>query len=163
MVTFRRSNRQYVAMDEDQVWSFIASRNKMIVAFAMPDGYPHATPVWFVLHEGKVYFRSQKNKRKSALARTGKVCCVFEEGEKYTEQRGCIIWGDCRPLDQGELMGTVESLLAKKYGSLRWGAGDMPSWWINDRTKDQKVYFQITPTKVSSWDNHKLSRMAMPP
>lgn len=160
MVVFRRSNRQYVAMDEHEVWSFVGSRNKTVIAFTMPDGYPHATPVWFVLHEGSICFRSQTNKVKSSLATTGKVCCVFEDGEKYTEQRGCIVWGDCKVLVPGRLAETVESLLAKKYGGLRWGPSDMPSWWLGERAKDRWAYFQVTPVRVSSWDNRKLSRKA---
>ncbi|MDE1858105.1 MAG: pyridoxamine 5'-phosphate oxidase family protein [Thaumarchaeota archaeon] len=163
MVTFRRSNRQYEAMDEAEVWAFISSLTKMIVTFSMPDGYPHATPVWFVLREGKIYFRSQMNKTKSRLAGNGKVCCVFEDGEKYTEQRGCIVWGECKPLEPGPITANVEALLGQKYGGLRWGAGDMPSWWISDRTKDTRVYFEITPAKVSSWDNRKLSAMSERP
>lgn len=144
-------------MDEQQVWSFISSRTKMIVTFVMPDGYPHATPVWFVFDSGKIYFRTQMNKKKTALAGSGKVCCVFEEGEKYLEQRGCVLWGSCRALEQGQLTEKIEGALGEKYALLRWKPGEMPSWWVEERTKDRRVYFEISPMKVSSWDNRKVS------
>lgn len=144
-------------MDDASAWAFISSCTKMIVTFVMPDGYPHATPVWFVLLNGKIYFRSQKNKRKTTLARSAKVCCVFEEGEKYTEQRGCVLWGACKVLAQEQFVEEIEKRLAEKYGHLRWKPGEVSSRWVEDRAKDRKVYFAVDPIKISSWDNRKIA------
>ena len=58
--THRRANRQYVRMTDDEVWKFLETRDRLFVAFTMTDGYPHVTPYWFCVIEGKIYLRPQE-------------------------------------------------------------------------------------------------------
>jgi nitroimidazol reductase NimA-like FMN-containing flavoprotein (pyridoxamine 5'-phosphate oxidase superfamily) len=156
MTIYRRANRQYIAMSENEAWSFVASRYKMIVAFSMPNGYSHATPIWFAADNRKLYFRFQDYKVKSRLIKSGKVCCVLEEGHSYTELRGVVIWGRCHAVTDHALVSQIEEWLTAKYGSLRWRREQMPLSWVNERSNESRIHVQVDPEIVSSWDNRKL-------
>src|SRR5258708_37998880 len=83
MISYRRINRQYVAMSEEEVWDYLEPKNTIYVAFVQDDGYPHLTPVWFVVMDRKLYFRGSSYKVKFRLARSAKVCCACDDGTKY--------------------------------------------------------------------------------
>src|SRR5580700_9876083 len=93
LVRYRRANRQYVAMSRREVWQFLESQRRVYLGFAMDNGYPHVTPIWFVIVGERVYMRAQDYKVKVGLAAKGKACVVIDEGDKYRELRGAVMWG----------------------------------------------------------------------
>jgi nitroimidazol reductase NimA-like FMN-containing flavoprotein (pyridoxamine 5'-phosphate oxidase superfamily) len=156
-VEHRRANRQYAKMPDREVWGFISSREKLFVAFSMMDGYPHVTPVWFCVHDGKLYFRVQSYKPKAKLADGGKVCCVVDDGRRYVELRGVTIWGRSRVVTEEALIATVKKIMDDKYREHQWARSEMPEEWVRERESERRVYVEVTPEKMSSWDNSRIA------
>ena len=156
MLLHRRANRQYVTIPEDELWRFIDSRDKVYVAFPMEDGYPHVSPMWFCVLGRKVYLRTQDYKVKAKLAIGGKVCCTLDDGNRYRELRGAVIWGRSRVVSEKELSDRIEKIMRMKYKEQQWRSSEMPSWWVADRKAERRAYIEVVPLKISSWDNRRI-------
>jgi nitroimidazol reductase NimA-like FMN-containing flavoprotein (pyridoxamine 5'-phosphate oxidase superfamily) len=144
-------------MTETEVWSFLEDHQKLFVGFTTPNGYPHVSPVWFCVLEGKIYFRSYDYKVKTILARSGKACCAADDGESYRQLRGVIIWGRSRVVTDKKLIERVNDSMNLKYERLQWKTSEMPSAWVKERRKERRSFVEIVPDRISSWDNRKLS------
>jgi len=156
MVTYRRANRQYVAMSEVEVWEFLASQTKIYVAFQMEDGYPHTTPVWFCVKDRKIFMRTHDYKVKTRLAKTGKACCVTDDGYSYKELRGVVVWGRSRVIVDTRVKNRINAILDRKYRDQQWKPSDMPRHWVEERRRETRAFIEVTPERVASWDNSKV-------
>ena len=157
--THRRANRQYVRMTDDEVWKFLETRDRLFVAFTMPDGYPHVTPSWFCVLEGKIYLRTQEYKMKTKLAALGKVCCTIDDGKYYRDLRGVVIWGRSRVLTDPDEIQRVSNSISVRYKEEQWKESEMPKWWVRERKRERRAYIEIVPERISSWDNAKVRMM----
>ena len=128
----------------------------MVLCSLDSDGFPHASPIWFVVINDKIYFRAQpyKKKIKNILTRP-QVCGVIEDGEKYTELRGVMIRGLAKVVDTDKaLRKHVFDLLAEKYSSVR-NTHRFPKTWQETYGKEHRVVVEFKPTDLVSWDNRK--------
>ena len=153
----RRANRQYVSIPASELWRFIASKEKVYVAFPMEGGYPHVSPMWFCVLDGRIYLRTHDYKVKTRLAESGRACCTLDEGTRYVELRGATIWGRTRIVAEPGLVARVEEAMDAKYELMQWKPGEMPRWWVKERKAEARAYIEITPEKVSSWDNTRVA------
>jgi nitroimidazol reductase NimA-like FMN-containing flavoprotein (pyridoxamine 5'-phosphate oxidase superfamily) len=156
LVVYKRANRQYVAMSEKEVWKFLDSQTKIYAGFTLPDGYPHVSPIWFCVENGKLYLRTHDYKTKAKLARNGRVCCVADDGYLYRELRGVIIWGRSRLITDAKLVRHIDGILDKKYRAQQWKASEMPPHWVEARRREKRAFIEVTPEKIDSWDNGKV-------
>jgi nitroimidazol reductase NimA-like FMN-containing flavoprotein (pyridoxamine 5'-phosphate oxidase superfamily) len=156
LALYRRANRQYVAMSSGEVWTFLESQRRVYLGFAMDNGYPHVTPIWFVVVGRKVYMRAQDYKVKVGLAARGKACVVIDDGDNYRELRGVVMWGRSRLITDKRLIGRVTALFEEKYSERQWKAKEMPVAWVEERNNEKRAFIEFVPEKIDSWDNSKV-------
>lgn len=156
MVLYRRANRQYVPMSREEVWRFLASQRRVYLGFTLDTGYPHVTPIWFVLLGRKLYMRAQDYKVKVGLAAKGKACVVIDEGDRYRELRGVVMWGKTRLLSERDLVARVTRSFVAKYSERQWKAREMPQAWVKARRREKRAFIEFVPQKIDSWDNGKV-------
>jgi nitroimidazol reductase NimA-like FMN-containing flavoprotein (pyridoxamine 5'-phosphate oxidase superfamily) len=156
MVVYRRANRQYVAMSEHEVWRFLEAQSKVYAGFTMRDGYPHVSPIWFCVADGKIYLRTHEYKMKTKLARRGKVCLVTDDGYLYRELRGVIIWGKSRVITDPKVIGRISDILDRKYERQQWKPSEMPRDWVEERLGEKRAFIEVEPERIDSWDNSKV-------
>ena len=152
----QQKHSQYLSMTKTETWAFIKSHYKMVLCTLDSFGFPHASPIWFVVINDKIYFRAQpyKKKIKNILTRP-QVCGVIEDGEKYTELRGVMIRGLTKVVDTDKaLRKHVFDLLAEKYSSVR-NTHRFPKTWQETYGKEHRVVVEFKPTDLVSWDNRK--------
>jgi nitroimidazol reductase NimA-like FMN-containing flavoprotein (pyridoxamine 5'-phosphate oxidase superfamily) len=123
----------------------------------MENGYPHVTPVWFCVLNKRLYLRTHDYKVKTKLARGGKACCTLDDGRRYKELRGVVIWGRSRVVTEKELTERIEKIMSMKYREQQWRAAEMPARWVQERKAEKRAYVEIVPTKISSWDNSRIN------
>lgn len=160
MTIHRRSNRQYVAMTDEEVWQFVAEQKVMLFSFVLANGYPHLSPIWYVTLDDVIYFRVTSNKVKATVADGAKVCCAVEEGEKYTDLRGAIIWGRATVVRDQHLVERYKLLAREKYSGVASADLSVPEEWARQREADPYTFIAIVPERISSWDNRKLDSWA---
>jgi nitroimidazol reductase NimA-like FMN-containing flavoprotein (pyridoxamine 5'-phosphate oxidase superfamily) len=156
LALYRRANRQYVAMSRGEVWDFLDSQRRVYLGFVMENGFPHVTPIWFVVIGKKVYMRAQDYKVKVGLAARGKACVVIDDGDKYRELRGVVMWGRSRLVTDKRLIAKVTALFETRYSERQWKAEEMPEDWVRERRKEKRAFIEFVPEKVDSWDNSKV-------
>jgi hypothetical protein len=156
LALYRRANRQYVAMSRREVWRFLESQRRVYLGFAMENGYAHVTPIWFVIVGERVYMRAQDYKVKVGLAAKGRACVVIDDGDKYRELRGAVMWGSSRLISEKRLIAKLTALFEAKYSERQWRADEMPKDWVQERSKEKRAFIEFVPEKVDSWDNRKV-------
>ncbi len=67
-----------------------------------------------------------------------------------------IFWGRSRIVFEEDLVERIEKVLKVKYRTQQWKASQMPKWWVQERKAEKRAYIEITPEKISSWDNRKV-------
>jgi len=156
LISYRRANRQYVEMSRSEVWRFLKSQRRVYLGFTMDNGFPHVTPIWFVIVGETIFMRAQDYKVKVGLAAKGKACVVIDDGDKYRELRGVVMWGRSRLVTDRRLVSRITDLFEKKYSDRQWKADEMPESWVEERNKERRAFIEFTPEKVDSWDNGKV-------
>jgi len=142
-------------MSEEELWNFLSRGKVMALATIDEKGYPHNTPVWYVILDRTLYFRGGSDKKKIRnIKKNSKVSLTVEAGAKYTQQRGIMIQGEARRVTNGKLKNFVNRLLLSKYEELR-NYEDMPSVWRRKFENEDREIIEIVAKKIVSWDNRK--------
>ena len=83
-----------ITMTPAEVQAFLEEPRSIQVATVGPDGFPHVAPMWYLVQDGKVGFRSfTKSQKIVNLRRDPRVTLLAEEGDSYAELRGLMIKG----------------------------------------------------------------------
>ncbi len=151
-----RGGRAAVRMSEQEVEHFLAERMKVQVATVNPDGSPHLTTLFYVLHEGHIVFWTYASSQKIRnLERDPRITCLVEDGEDYFELRGVSMTGRAeliRDEDRIRAIGTaVASRMAGGADLGENGAAEV------ERQVRKWVAVLVTPASVASWDHSKMT------
>jgi len=116
-------------------WSFVTSRmgaaRNYWICTTSPDGSPHAAPVWGIWHNGKFYFSTDRESRKSRnLAARSAILVHLESGDEVV-----VTEGHAEPLTDGPLLDELDHLYFRKY---------------TFHLKGHPTY-GVIPTKVFAW------------
>lgn len=150
--------RSAVAMSEDEVERFLASSMKVQVASIGPDGAPHLTTLFYVLHDGKIAFWTYASSQKvKNLERDPRITCLVETGTDYFELAGVSIQGTAEIVrDQGRIreIGTAVTHAMSGGADL----GDLGRDIVEKQVR-KRVAIVVSPTKVASWDHSKMTSL----
>ena len=149
----RRSRR--IAMTDAELDDFLAAERVCRVATAGRHG-PHATPLWFVWHDGYVWLSSiVRSQRWADLMADPRIALVVDAGVDYAELRGVEFTGRVdvvgevpRTGEPNEVLAPVEAKIAAKYRA----EGEFE---IDGR----HAWLRVTPTTIASWDFRKLAAL----
>ena len=152
--------RKDITMTPDEVQAFLESHGTLQVATNGPDGRPHLAPMWYVVEDGRVVFRSfTKSQKIVNLQRDPKLTVLVEEGEAYAELRGVMIKGTARLDTDPDRVLALYGQLAAKYAMV----GDAPVQLDPDaleaafgRFASKNTAVTVLPERVITWDHTKL-------
>jgi PPOX class probable F420-dependent enzyme len=152
--------RKDITMPPAEVTAFLEEQRILQVATMGPRGWPHLAPMWFVVDEGTVVFRSfTKSQKIVNLQRDPRLTVLVETGEAYHELRGVMIEAEARLVtDPGYVLG-VYGGLAARYPMV----GDAPVHLEGEaleaafgRFAAKNTAVIVEPIRVTSWDHRKL-------
>lgn len=146
-------------MTDDEIKWFLGTSRKVQVATVNPDGSPHLTTLFYVLHHGRIafwtYARSQKIKN---LERDPRISCLVEDGEDYFELRGVSITGEAELVRDEERIREIGTAVARRMMNGadlgEFGAAEV------ERQVGKRFAVVVTPAKVASWDHSKMTSQA---
>jgi PPOX class probable F420-dependent enzyme len=154
--------RKDISMSTDEVQAFLTSGSKVLqVATLGGDGAPHLAPMWFVMDQGKVVFRSfAKSQKIVNLARDPRVTVLAESGHTYATLQGVMIRGRARLETDPAYVLEIYGRLTARYPF----AGDTPIPLEGEALEQAFGTFAakntaviVEPDHVASWDHTKLS------
>lgn len=152
--------RKDVSMTPGEVQSFLAAGSILQVATIGHDGAPHLAPMWYVMEEGKVAFRSfTKSQKIVNLQRDPRLAVLCERGNAYAELQGVMIRGRATLIADPAYVLHLYGRMAAKYTLV----GDEPVELDRDaleaafgRLAAKNTAVIVEPETVSSWDHTKL-------
>jgi PPOX class probable F420-dependent enzyme len=152
--------RKDISMTPAEVTRFLAGGHTLTVATIGPRGAPHVVPMWYVLRDGKVVFRSFTKSQKIAnLRRDPRLTVLVEEGRAYQELRGVVIEGRATLIADPSFVLEIYGEESRRYAFV----GDAPVPLEGEaleaafgRFAVKNTAVVVEPERVSSWDHRKL-------
>lgn len=136
--------------------AFLAAERTCRVATSGPDG-PHATPLWFVWHDRKLWLYSiVRSRRWADLQRDPRIGVVVDAGVDYLELRGVEVSGRAEIVGEVPRTGEAHDELAEVEAEfVRRYAGGATEMFHDGR----HAWLRVTPDKITSWDFRKLAEL----
>jgi PPOX class probable F420-dependent enzyme len=152
--------RKDITMSDTEILGFLQDARLLQVATIGRDGTPHLAPMWFVVEDGKIVFRSfSKSQKIVNLRRDPRLTVLVESGDAYEELRGVMIKGDAHLItDPGQVLATY-GRLAAKYAMVGPEPVDLDPEALEaafGRFAPKNTAVVVEPVKVTSWDHRKL-------
>lgn len=147
-----------IALDEDELWDFVADARTAIVTTLRRDGWPVSLPVWFVVIDRSIYFKTYSTMRKVArIARDPRTSFVVEDGGRWTELRAVSLSVTAEILAPGAEADAARRALGAKYpAELNVPVERLPAV-SRAYYAAADVIIRLTPAGAPiSWDNRRL-------
>jgi len=149
-----------ISMTPEEVRAFLEGGLTLQVASLHRDGRPHLVPMWYVVEDDRVVFRSFGRSQKIRnLRRDPRLTVLVERGETYAELQGVMIEGRALLIDNPAYVLSVYGKLAAKYAM----AGPEPRELSPEelsaafgRHAAKNIAVVVEPTRIASWDHNKL-------
>lgn len=143
-----------------EIAAFLDVPRNLVVATIGPDGWPHVTPMWFVLREEKVVFRSfTKSQKIVNLRRDPRLTVLAEEGHAYHELKGVMIKGRAEIIDDPGFVLSVYGALAARYPMVGGATVELEDEALEaafGRFAVKNSAVIVHPERTISWDHNKL-------
>jgi PPOX class probable F420-dependent enzyme len=152
--------RKDITMSEDETKRFLEAGRVVQVASLGHDGWPHLVPMWYVVEDGRIVFRSfTKSQKIVNLTRDPRLTVLVESGDAYAELRGVLIKGTARLDDEPERVLALYGAMAAKYAMV----DDRPVHLDPEaleaafgRFAAKNTAVTVVPDRVITWDHTKL-------
>ena len=147
-------------MNGKEVTAFLDETAIIDVATLNPDGWPHLAPMWFVMEEDKIVFRSFTRSQKILnLHRDPRLTVLAEDGDTYEELRGVMMKAEARLVEDPAYVLAIYGRLAAKYAMVgpepvELSDEDLEAAFGRFASKNTAVV--VEPIKTASWDHRKL-------
>ena len=153
--------RKDISMTADEVTAFLSEGQKVLqVATLGKDGSPHLAPMWFVMDDGKVIFRSfTKSQKIVNLDRDPRLSVLVESGAGYSELKGVMMKGSATLVTDPSYVLSIYGRLAARYPMLGGEPVELDPEALEQgfgayASKNTAVI--VEPTSVTTWDHTKL-------
>ncbi len=152
--------RKDITMTPEELRSFLEEGRTLLVASLHRDGRPHLVPMWYVMEDGKVVYRSFTRSQKIVnLRRDPRLSVLVERGESYAELQGVMIEGRARLIDDPAYVLALYGKMAAKYAMVGpeprvLSPEELESAFGRYAPKNTAVV--VEPVRVTTWDHTKL-------
>jgi PPOX class probable F420-dependent enzyme len=152
--------RKDITMSPEELGVFLEEGRTLQVASLHRDGRPHLVPMWYVVEDGKVVFRSFTRSQKIVnLRRDPRLSVLVERGEAYAELRGVMIEGRARLVDDPAYVLVLYGKMAAKYAMVGpeptvLSPEELEAAFGRHATKNTAVV--VEPVRVTSWNHANL-------
>jgi PPOX class probable F420-dependent enzyme len=152
--------RKDISLTDAEMAEFLESGQTLHVASIDADGYPHLAPMWYVIRNGKIAFRSfTKSQKIINLRRNPKISVLLESGESYDELKGVMIRGSATLIEDRATVLAIYGAVAAKYPLVRGQTLQLEGDALEaafGRYAEKNTAVVVEPVKVASWDHSKL-------
>jgi len=125
-----------MALSKQEVEKILEKEEIVFIATTMPNGAPHLVPIWYIYHQGKIYFETDKTTVKfNNIKHRNEIVLCFGGEDTYII-RGSVSWKT-----EQETAIPVRKLYWEKY-----------KYKMEDRYINENTYiFEVKIKKELSW------------
>lgn len=147
-------------MTDEEVAAFLDEQMTLQVATIGKDGFPHVAPMWFVVDDGRIVFRSfTKSQKIVNLQRTPQFTVLLEDGLAYAELRGLMIKARAELVTDRDYVLEMYGRLAARYPMIEGQQVELDADALEQafgRFAEKNTAVIVEPVKTISWDHRKL-------
>jgi len=152
--------RKDITMTGAETLAFLESGHTLQVSSIGKDGTPHLAPMWYIVDDGKIVFRSfTKSQKIVNLLRNPRLAVLVERGEAYADLQGVMIRGRSRLVTDRSYVLAVYGGLAARYamvGDARRQLSPEELEAAFGRFADKNTAVVVEPDHIATWDHTKL-------
>jgi len=155
--------RKDISFTSQEIEAFLADEMTLIVTTLGKDGHPHTAPMWYVMEEGKIVFRSfTKSQKVVNLRRDPRITVLVERGIAYAELQAVMIKGTAHLIDGTDdpdfLLGLYGRLAARypMVGPDPVTMGPEALEQAFGRFAPKNTAVVVEPERTTSWNHTKL-------
>lgn len=152
--------RKNTSLNPDELATFLEEGHTLQVASIDRDGFPHLAPMWYVVRDGKIVFRSfSKSQKIVNLMRNPKLSVLLETGESYAELRGAMIRGTATLVTDRDYVLDIYGGLAAKYEMIGGRREQLDAEGLEvafGRFAERNTAVIVEPEKIATWEHAKL-------
>jgi PPOX class probable F420-dependent enzyme len=147
-----------VRLSVDEAWEFVAASSTAIVTTLRRDGFPIALPVWFVVIDRQVYFRTPSRSKKAMRVRhDNRAGVLVESGERWAELKAVSFPARATEVIDDGMHHHVLELLGEKYRGRRQSRSTLPEATVRHYEAAEAIIRLAPEGKLLTWDNAKVS------
>ncbi|WP_312881955.1 pyridoxamine 5'-phosphate oxidase family protein [Actinomadura alba] len=148
------SDRNRIAMTEDEVSALVTEHRKLQLGTINPDGTPHLVTMFYAMVDDKIAFWTYRTSQKARnIERDPRVTCLIETGEDYFELRGALIYGNAKVMTEQNEVRYVGAEVVRRMMDLQ---DDDVAPFVEQTAAKRHAYI-VEPVRVASWDHRKLA------
>lgn len=152
------ASKRSVRLSADEAWSVVEEAHTGILGTLRRDGVPIMLPVWFVVHEHRIYLRTGADSKKARrLGRDPRASFLVESGERWAELQAVHLTGRVERLNEpADLVALVEDRFDAKYARFRTASARMSTATRSYYAKPRALFCFSPDERILSWDNRRL-------
>ena len=150
------SRRDEITLSDAELRDFVERSRTIILVSNGHDGVPHPMPMFYGIEEDgaivmTTYTKSQKIQN---LRRDPRVSLLIEDGEKYSELRGAVLYGSAELIGDTDVVMRFLAAVSEHNGD----PSDQSEAAIAGRRRmaSKRTGVRVRPERVVSWDHRKL-------
>ncbi|MEO6126479.1 MAG: pyridoxamine 5'-phosphate oxidase family protein [Ilumatobacteraceae bacterium] len=152
------TDRRRPWLDEETAWSRVAASHTCVLTTLRRDGRPVSLPLWFVVIDRRVYFRSLATGKKVARIRNDpRASVLIESGQRWRELVAVHLSGSARIVDESDpIIPEIQQAIDIKYDAFRSSDTNMPETTKAHYAQPYAFICFEPDDKIVSWDNSRL-------
>lgn len=151
-----------IRLTPDEAWDVLRQSHTGILTTLRADGAPVTLPVWFVVLDGAICFKTPKQARKvGRIRRDPRASFLVESGERWAELRAVHLSGRVEEVGDDAARERIGTALDEKYAAFRTAAADMPES-ARERYASWAFFRLVPEPRMLTWDNSRLQTRGRP-
>ena len=141
-------------------WEYLSRARTIRVATVDEDSAIYLSPLWFVVHEKRLFIPIDAASRHGANFRAGRpLAALVDGGDEYATVHGVRITGAMVELDDADLVATLEHLVFEKYFHHGHPYADN---YLEFGGAAGRRYYELVPDRMVGWDMREINTLATP-
>ena len=153
------NERNKIAMSDDEVAAYVERSRTATMATSGKTGTPHLVAMWYAVIDGEIWFETKAKSQKAVnLRRDDRITVSIEDGLTYDSLRGVSIEGHAEIVEDPDAIWKVGISVWERYtGPYTDDMKPFVEVMLHNR-----IAVRVKPTRIRSWDHHKLGMDPMP-
>jgi nitroimidazol reductase NimA-like FMN-containing flavoprotein (pyridoxamine 5'-phosphate oxidase superfamily) len=134
-------------------WSYLSRERTLRLATLNEDGSIYLSSLWFVVVDETIYLPIDAAGRHADNMRSGRaMSALVDSGDEYTTVAGVRIIGTAEPVDDADLVESLEQVVGEKY--FHEGHPLKEAYFLFGKTAG-RTYFKVSTDKMAGWDTRE--------
>ncbi len=136
-------------------WAYLVRQKTMRVATVNEDGTIYLSPLWYVVHDRRIFIPLDAGKKHAENFEAGRtLTALVDSGEEYATVHGVRIYGSMSLVSDAALLEKVDELLFEKYFYVGHPYADS---YFQFGVAAKRQVFELVPKKMMGWDMREVA------